>query len=146
MRINTDTGPNQKLDSTTTRWLDKKLSEHLEDMIDMIIKEYKVDSNKWRKVIANSTKHAVLTIKPSSRLLNDSIDFNSFIKIVTIEHVDQQKCQYVNGVVFKKNVAHRRMSTQIENPRILLLTGSLGYVQDQDNEQIIDVEAEINQE
>ena len=87
-----------------------------------------------------------MTIKPSSRLLNDSIDFNSFIKIVTIEHVDQQKCQYVNGVVFKKNVAHRRMSTQIENPRILLLTGSLGYVQDQDNEQIIDVEAEINQE
>ena len=61
-------------------------------MIDMVIREYSVDSNRWRKVIANSTKHAVLTIKPSSRLLNDSIDFNTFIKIVTIEHVDQKKC------------------------------------------------------
>ena len=64
------------------------MSEHLEDMIGIIIKDFKIDSNKWRKVIANSTKHAVLTIKPSSRLLNDSIDFNSFIKIVTIEHID----------------------------------------------------------
>ena len=81
--------PTAKLDSTTTRWLDKKLSEHLDCMIDMIIREYNVDSNRWRKVIANSTKHAVLTIKPSSRLLNDSIDFNTFIKIVTIEHIDQ---------------------------------------------------------
>lgn len=38
------------------------------------------------------------------------------------------------------------MRTSIENPRILLLTGSLGYVQDQDNDDLIDVEAEVNQE
>jgi hypothetical protein len=36
------------------------------------------------------------------------------------------------------------MSTSIENPKILILANSLGYVQDQ--EGIIDLEAEINQE
>ena len=137
-------GDTPGLDVVTAKWLDKKLSEHLDAMINMIIAECDIDSKRWRKVIANSTKHAVMTIKPSSRLLNDSIDFNDFIKIVTIEHINQEMCQYVNGVVFKKNVAHRRMRTSIDNPRILLLSGSLGYVQDQDNDDIIDVEAEVN--
>ena len=130
MRKMTSKSPEVGPDHQTGKWLDKKLSDHLDTMINMIIAEYNIDSYKWRKVLANSTKHAVMTIKPSSRLLNDSIDFNSFIKIVTIEHINQEKCQYVNGVAFKKNVAHRRMRTSIENPRILLLTGSLGYVQD----------------
>ena len=55
-------------------------------MIDQVIVEYSIDSLKWRKILANCTKHAVMTIKPSSAMLADSIDFNSFIKIVTIEH------------------------------------------------------------
>jgi 1-phosphatidylinositol-3-phosphate 5-kinase len=50
----------------------------------------------------------------------------------------------VNGVVYKKDVAHRRMSTSIENPRILILKNSLGYVQD--DESMVDLSAEINQE
>ena len=78
----------KKVDQMTARWLDKKLSDHLDTMINKIITEYNIDSNKWRKVIVNSTKHAVMTIKPSSRLLNDSIDFNTFIKIVTIQHIN----------------------------------------------------------
>lgn len=61
-------------------------------------------------------------------MLGDSIDFNSFIKIVMLPHPNQEKCQYINGVVFKKDVASRRMRTSIENPRILLLGNSLGYV------------------
>lgn len=83
-----------------------------------------------------------MTIRPSSRLLADSINFNSFIKIVTIHHHNQEKCQYINGVVFKKDVASRRMRTQIENPKVLLLNGSLGYVQEDDG--LIDITAEIS--
>jgi len=33
----------------------------------------------------------------------------------------------VKGVVCKKNVAHRRMTTRIEKPRLLLLAGALEY-------------------
>jgi 1-phosphatidylinositol-3-phosphate 5-kinase len=33
----------------------------------------------------------------------------------------------VKGVVCKKNVAHRRMSSRIEKPRLLLLAGALEY-------------------
>ena len=97
-------------------------------MIDQVIQDYGIDSLKWRKILANCTKHAVMTIRPSSRMLADSIDFNSFIKIVTVQHANQEKCQYVNGVVFKKDVASRRMSTQIEMPKILVINNNLGYV------------------
>jgi 1-phosphatidylinositol-3-phosphate 5-kinase len=78
-------------------------------------------------------------------MLNDSIDFNSFIKIITLEYPNQDKCQYVNGVVFKKDVAHRRMLTTIDNPRILILGNYLGYVQDAED-NIVDLSAEIHQE
>ena len=74
---------------------------------------------------------AVTTIKTSSRLLGDSIDFNSFIKIVTIEGKDQEGCRYVKGVVLKKDVSHKShksMATDIEKPRILMLANSLGYL------------------
>mmetsp|Transcript_25743 Transcript_25743/g.34397 ORF Transcript_25743/g.34397 Transcript_25743/m.34397 type:complete len:138 (-) Transcript_25743:4138-4551(-) len=98
-------------DSQTNEWLNYKLRAHLDTMIDQVIEEHKIDSHKWRKIIANCTKHAVMTIRPSSRLLADSIDFNSFIKIVTVHHPNQEKCQYVNGFVSKKNVASRRMRT-----------------------------------
>lgn len=115
-------------DKQTNEWLNYKLRSHLDAMIDEVIEEHKIDSYKWRKIMANCSKHAVMTIRPSSRLLADSIDFNSFIKIINVHHHNQEKCQYVNGVVFKKDVASRRMRTQIENPKILLLNGSLGYV------------------
>ena len=37
----------------------------------------------------------------------------------------------MNGVVFKKDVAHKSMATDIEEPKILMLANSLGYLQDE---------------
>ena len=102
---------NRVTERRTNEWLNYKLRCHLDNMIDQVIQDYKIDQYKWRKILANCTKHAVMTIRPSSRMLADSIDFNSFIKIVTVQHANQEKCQYVNGVVFKKDVASRRMRT-----------------------------------
>lgn len=38
-----------------------------------------------------------------------------------------ESCQYLSGVVFRKNLAHRRMRSNIANPRILLLGCALEY-------------------
>lgn len=61
-----------------------------------------------------------------------------------IESPNQDKCRYVNGIVFKKDVANKHMRTNIEHPKILLLGNSLGYVSDDEN--FIDLESEIKQE
>ena len=83
---------NRVADKRTNAWLNTKLRNHLDDMIDSIIEQNGISSMKWRKILANCTKHAVMTIRPSSRMLGDSIDFNSFIKIVTLPHPNQEKC------------------------------------------------------
>jgi chaperonin GroEL (HSP60 family) len=81
-----------------------------------------------------------------SAVLNDSIDINAFVKIVKIYHNDQSKCRYVSGIVFKKDIANRRMRSDIEKPRILLLANSLGYVQEDGGLALVDLEREIKQE
>lgn len=55
-------------------------------------------------------------VRPSSRLLNDSMNFNSFIKIKIINWHDNSKSAYINGVVMSKNIADKRMKSVIDNP------------------------------
>jgi len=54
-------------------------------------------------------KKAVGNVKPSSKILNDSMNFNSYIKIKIIKHYDNSKSNYINGVVMSKDLADRRM-------------------------------------
>jgi len=87
----------------------------------------------------------VTTVKPTSEMLNDSIDINEFVKIVTVYHPDQSKCRSVNGVIFKKDIANKHMRNKIEQPKILLLANSLGYVHE-DGLALVDLGREIEQE
>lgn len=48
---------------------------------------------------------AVMNVKPSSKMLNDSMNFNLFIKVKLINWVDESKSAYINGIVLSKNVA-----------------------------------------
>lgn len=48
----------------------------------------------------------------------------------------------MNGIVFKKDIANKRMRSNIDKPRILLLANSLGYVQE-DGLALVDLEREI---
>ena len=59
---------------------------------------------------------AVDNVKPSSRLLGDSMDFNNFIKIKIVNYADNSKSSYINGIVMSKNLADKRMQKGINNP------------------------------
>lgn len=87
----------------------------------------------WQEMLNEYVYKAVTTVKPSSRLLNDSMDFTNFIKIKLIEWKNSQKSQYINGVVISHNVADKRMRTEIEDPRLLLISNSLCYARDETN-------------
>jgi 1-phosphatidylinositol-3-phosphate 5-kinase len=53
------------------------------------------------------------------------------MQIVTVEKVkiipegSMEECRYVEGIVFTKNVVHKKMASVIHKPRILLLNCSL---------------------
>jgi len=121
------------------------LEGHLENMVSIIIRESGIDSKKWQAFMSSCTRQVVMTVWPTSVILNDSIDINKFVKIVTIEYPNQDKCRFVHGIVFKKDIGSKRMRNSIEKPRILLLANSLGYVQD-DAIALGDLEQEIVQE
>lgn len=106
--------------------------------------EFKINKQRWNEHLLKYMVTAVKNIKPSTRMLRDSIDINKYIKIFLFEWRDQEKCQYVNGVVFNKNVAHKRMATEIDQPKILLITNSLGYVGEE--EGFLDLETVVRQE
>lgn len=64
---------------------------------------------KWYKIVYGLVTQATELIKPSTRLLQDSMDINDYIKIKIIEWRDSSQSKYVNGLVFSKTVADKRM-------------------------------------
>lgn len=84
-------------------------------------------------------KQAVESIRPSSRILNDTMNLNDFVKIKLINWKDQSMSQYVNGVVMTKNLADRRMQSHFKSPTILLLKNTLELVNQ-------DLQSEMDQE
>lgn len=99
---------------------------HIANIVYDIMKTHNIDIEKWGSKLLEFVRAAVDNVKPSSRLLNDSMNFNSFIKIKIINYIDNSKSAYINGIVLNKNLADKRMVDKIDNPQILLLKDSLG--------------------
>ena len=87
--------------------------------------------------------NAVEQVRPSSRMLGDSMDINEFIKIKIIDWKDNKKSSYINGIVMSKSIINNRMAKIISDPRILLLKESLGQDEVSDLASTLDVEEHI---
>ena len=124
--------------------MEKALYEYLADIRTRVMREFDLDEAKWSDILAEFVIKAINTARPWSFKCNDSIDITKYVKIQLIEYKDTSKCKYVNGVVMKKSIAHVRMKKEIINPRILLLSNSLGIQKDE--EDFLDIENEIKQE
>lgn len=109
------------------------------------MKEFDLDEEKWGSLLQQYLVRAIQTVKPFSFTLKDSIDITKYVKITLVQFKDQSKCKYLNGVVINKSIANKRMKWHIQNPRILLLSNSLGYIE-KENKEYMDLEQEINQE
>lgn len=90
--------------------------------------QYKIDQDKWGSKLFEFVRTAVEQVKPSTRR-HDPMDFNHFIKIKVINYEDNSKSAYINGIVLSKNIADKRMKTNIKDPKILLVKDSISTVQ-----------------
>ena len=65
----------------------------------------------------------------------DSMDIRPYVKLKIIPGGSMHECEYVDGVVFRKNVSHKKMmsrndrdrSSVKENPKILILGGGIEF-------------------
>lgn len=86
-----------------------KMYEYMDDIQNRVLKEFNIDIEKWDAILKDFVKQAILTVKPQSYINKNSMDICKYVKIQLIEYKDTSKCKYVNGVVIKKSLAHKRM-------------------------------------
>ncbi len=82
----------------------------------------------WKETIVSLIKIVVSSVDPDVKN-GDSLDIRPYVKIKVIPGGQKSECTYVDGVVFRKNVSHKKMAGDGEklNPKILLLAGGIEF-------------------
>ncbi|XP_048321152.1 1-phosphatidylinositol-3-phosphate 5-kinase FAB1B [Ziziphus jujuba] len=84
------------------------------------------DKESWLEIITSLSWEAATLLKPDMSK-GGGMDPGGYVKVKCIASGRRRESMVVKGVVCKKNVAHRRMTSKIEKPRFLILGGALEY-------------------
>ncbi|KAJ4913819.1 1-phosphatidylinositol-3-phosphate 5-kinase FAB1A [Raphanus sativus] len=84
------------------------------------------DREGWLDIITSLSWEAATLLKPDTSK-SGGMDPGGYVKVKCIPCGRRSESMVVRGVVCKKNVAHRRMTSKIEKPRLLILGGALEY-------------------
>ncbi|XWS18767.1 hypothetical protein CRYUN_Cryun32bG0073000 [Craigia yunnanensis] len=84
------------------------------------------DKESWLEIITALSWEAATLLKPDTSK-GGGMDPGGYVKVKCIASGRRCESIVVKGVVCKKNVAHRRMTSKIEKPRLLILGGALEY-------------------
>eukprot|EP00268_Persea_americana_P049582 TRINITY_DN5323_c0_g1_i1.p1 TRINITY_DN5323_c0_g1~~TRINITY_DN5323_c0_g1_i1.p1 ORF type:complete len:1842 (+),score=350.49 TRINITY_DN5323_c0_g1_i1:1315-6840(+) len=80
----------------------------------------------WLDIITSLSWEAATLLKPDMSR-GGGMDPGGYVKIKCIACGHRNESTVIKGVVCKKNVAHRRMTSKIKSPRLLILGGALEY-------------------
>ncbi|XP_051114161.1 1-phosphatidylinositol-3-phosphate 5-kinase FAB1B-like isoform X2 [Andrographis paniculata] len=84
------------------------------------------DRESWLEIIMALSWEAAMLLKPDTST-GGQMDPGSYVKVKCLASGRRSESTVVKGVVCKKNVAHRRMSSKFEKARFLILGGALEY-------------------
>ncbi|KAL2555055.1 1-phosphatidylinositol-3-phosphate 5-kinase FAB1B [Forsythia ovata] len=84
------------------------------------------DKESWLDIITSLSWEAATLLKPDTSK-GGQMDPGGYVKVKCLASGCRSESKVVKGVVCKKNVAHRRMTSKIEKPRLLILGGALEY-------------------
>ncbi|KAJ2852559.1 Mitochondrial distribution and morphology protein 12 [Coemansia brasiliensis] len=101
--------------------------QHLQAIIRQLLDEIDVpvDSG-WDNVVRDLTLNALSRVRPNVQA-GEKMDLRHYVRIKRIPGGQPSDSQYISGIVFTKNLAHRLMPRFLHTPRIMLLTMSLEY-------------------
>ncbi|GAB2291594.1 hypothetical protein Dimus_025850 [Dionaea muscipula] len=80
----------------------------------------------WLDLITSLSWEAAALLKPDMSE-GGGMDPGGYVKVKCLACGHRSDSMVVKGVVCKKNVAHRRMTSRINKPRVLILGGALEY-------------------
>ncbi|KAG8063112.1 hypothetical protein GUJ93_ZPchr0003g17961 [Zizania palustris] len=84
------------------------------------------DETGWLEIVISVSWEAANFLRPDTSQ-GGSMDPGGYVKVKCLACGHRSESAVVKGVVCKKNVSHRRMTSRIEKPRLLLLAGALEY-------------------
>ncbi|KAI9286432.1 hypothetical protein BC943DRAFT_321970 [Umbelopsis sp. AD052] len=98
---------------------------------------------KYENTLFDLVLEMVVSIKPDVRG-GDDMDLRHYLKIKKIPGARPSDSHYVKGVVCSKNVAHKQMIRNIDDPRILILLFPVEY--SRVGNQLLSIEPVLSQE
>lgn len=112
-----------------TNNLQKRASLHMERIVEQLVNlSVQIeDKTLWKNTIVNLVREVVSSVDPNVRK-GDNIDIRQYVKLKIIPGGSMSENAYIDGIVFRKNVSHKKMGTGSKmNPRILLLSGGIEF-------------------
>ncbi|KAJ0523447.1 putative 1-phosphatidylinositol-3-phosphate 5-kinase chromatin regulator PHD family [Helianthus annuus] len=104
----------------------RALVSQLLQVDNLVDNEEEYDKDSWLEIITSLSWEAASLLKPDTSK-GGGMDPGGYVKIKCLASGSRSDSIVVKGVVCKKNVAHRRMTSKIEKPRFLILGGALEY-------------------
>lgn len=110
--------------------LEQRATTHLHALVHLLVSQSSVlktlgDTailSTWEGIIVRLVKEVVNYVDPDVRS-GDGLDIRPYVKLKVIAGGSLTDNAFINGVVFRKNVSHKKMATEKSNPRLLLLGG-----------------------
>ncbi|XP_065940327.1 1-phosphatidylinositol 3-phosphate 5-kinase isoform X5 [Magallana gigas] len=100
--------------------------EHLRDLASQLLTKEGL-SKSWLDIVLGSADRISRYVNPDVRVENDHMDIRKYVKFKKIPGGNKEQTCMIHGMVFTKNIAHKKMASQISNPQILLMNGSIEY-------------------
>ncbi|XP_076883986.1 1-phosphatidylinositol-3-phosphate 5-kinase FAB1B-like [Bidens hawaiensis] len=104
----------------------RALVSQLLQVDNLVANEEEDDKDSWLEIITSLSWEAASLLKPDT-CKGGGMDPGGYVKIKCLASGRRSDSIVVKGVVCKKNVAHRRMTSKIEKARFLILGGALEY-------------------
>lgn len=112
--------------------LQDRATQHLVAIVDRLMSNagHKIPNKAaWKELIVQLVRDVVSSVDPDVRYGKDSMDIRSYVKIKIIPGGSIDESKYVDGLVFKKNVSHRKMGAYASkvDPRIMLIADGIEF-------------------
>ncbi|XP_051147662.1 1-phosphatidylinositol-3-phosphate 5-kinase FAB1B-like [Andrographis paniculata] len=104
----------------------RALVAQLLEVENLLTTEDKNEKESWLEIITALSWEAVMLLKPDTSK-GGQMDPAGYVKVKCLASGLRNESFVVKGIVCRKNVAHRRMKSKIEKPRLLILGGALEY-------------------
>ncbi|KAL9891944.1 1-phosphatidylinositol 3-phosphate 5-kinase fab1 [Glossina fuscipes fuscipes] len=123
-KIPRDVDMDNAMHSTASKLLES-YCDHEEQLLTQMLRTFQLDLQ-WSKILSPLCCRAANHFKPEY-CTNELMDIRNFVNFKKIPGGKRLESSIVGGVVLSKNVAHKDMTTSVEQPRILLLQCPIVY-------------------